>query len=587
MGSSEASSPHGGALGPQEWSTGTRHDQRGYDPAMGLRSGSKVAHFEIIDPVAVGGMGAVYRAVDARLGRTVALKVLHPSLATDDVARERFLREARTLAQVRHPAIPMVYDQGADDGEIWISMEFIDGPNLKDRLTTGPLDERGVAGMLERIGPAVDALHAAGVTHRDIKPANIVLAADGAFLVDFGIAKRAGDITLTAHNSVVGTATCMAPERCAGESGGAPSDIYALGCVAYEALTGHPVFEASRPEAMLLAHITQPVPRLGPAQRHLQSALDRALAKTPDQRFPSAADFVAALALTGRSGAKQRGSDRSRMREVVTAETVALAPDVRPPGSEAPTLSLHTEASAMQGLPDASRPAFSGSLVTDANESATREPPIRAVILLMLVVSRSQNSGAELSRKLSADGTRLDVKCATDANGRAPVISIEANVAQDDVDRFVRDALRRVRGVYRAMYWVSSASRFSGFAHLALEFGREWLMVSDHPQGWTVFSADAVLAARSSAPMIYTANGGRVFLLDPKLSGELGVICLVVAPPWRDELASFNDQHRRQLGRRAAEGEAVDRDEAGSPALEEWLGRLPHGQPVRSRHNPL
>jgi serine/threonine-protein kinase len=253
--------------------------------------------------IASGGMAQVWQATDEVLRRQVAIKLLHPHLASDEVFLARFRQEAIAAARLAHPGIVAIYDtcalgdEGAGDA---IVMELVNGPTLRARLDKGALEPRQAARISAQIADALDVAHRAGLVHRDIKPANVLLCDDGRVKVaDFGIAKAAEASDLTHDGLMVGTAKYLAPEQVRGDPVDPRTDIYALGVVLYEMLCGRPPFSADTDAATALARLTSDP--LRPRQvrpgvpRALESVALRAMAREPADRFASAADLRAAL----------------------------------------------------------------------------------------------------------------------------------------------------------------------------------------------------------------------------------------------------------------------------------------------------
>src|ERR687898_44463 len=207
-------------------------------------------------------MGVVYRASQISLGRTVALKVIAERFAEHDAFRDRFVRESRLAASIDHPNVIPVYAAGEEDGMLYIAMRFVDGTDLRTLLARGgPLAPRRAANVVAQVAAALDAAHERGLVHRDVKPANVLVAAPGAadhvYLTDFGLTKRsASDSGLTASGEWVGTIDYVAPEQLRGDRVDGHADTYALGCVLYEALTGHVPFPSEDDVAKLWAHIS-------------------------------------------------------------------------------------------------------------------------------------------------------------------------------------------------------------------------------------------------------------------------------------------------------------------------------------------
>jgi hypothetical protein len=267
---------------------------------MKLGPGVEVGPYKIVEQVGRGGMATVFKAYQPALERMVAVKVLPEFLAEDPQFRERFRREAVAIAKLRHPNILAVYDHGEFDGQPYIVTEFVEGGTFAAELGR-PIGILRATEVLEPIASALDYAHRRGVLHRDVKPSNILITKDGSpVLGDFGLARMmATNERLTRLDTVVGTPEYMSPEQCAGTETGPASDQYALGVVAYEALTGHPPYHAETPAAVMLAQIQSPLPPPHTVNADLagpvESALMRALAKEPADRFPDCTDFVETL----------------------------------------------------------------------------------------------------------------------------------------------------------------------------------------------------------------------------------------------------------------------------------------------------
>ena len=253
-----------------------------------------------IELVAHGGMADVYRATDAVLGRAVAIKMLADRYAADDDFRARFSREALTAASLSHPNVVTIFDVGELDGTPFIVMEYLGGGSLADRLRDGRVPHDTSVTWLDQAAGALDAAHAAGIVHRDVKPGNLLLDDDGQVHVsDFGIARAAAHDPLTSTGTILGSSGYMAPEQGRGEPATPASDRYALGCVAFELLTGRRPFEADSPTAEAMLHASEPPPHASALEPSLPAAVDtvllRALAKNPDARPRSAKALVSGL----------------------------------------------------------------------------------------------------------------------------------------------------------------------------------------------------------------------------------------------------------------------------------------------------
>ncbi|HET6733151.1 serine/threonine-protein kinase [Mycobacterium sp.] len=274
---------------------------------MPLADGAEFAGYTIVRLLGTGGMGEVYLAQHPRLPRRDALKVMPASVSADSEYRERFNREADIAATLWHPHIVGVHDRGEYEGQIWISMDYVEGTDaarlLRERHRNG-MPKAEVAEIIAAVADALDYAHQRNLLHRDVKPANILLAnpesADRRILLaDFGIARWANDISgLTATNMTVGTVSYAAPEQLMGEQLDGRADQYALAATAFHLLTGSPPFQNSNPAVVISQHLSAPPPAIG-AHRQELSALDpvlaKALAKDPNERFERCADFARAL----------------------------------------------------------------------------------------------------------------------------------------------------------------------------------------------------------------------------------------------------------------------------------------------------
>jgi eukaryotic-like serine/threonine-protein kinase len=258
--------------------------------------------YELVELVGTGGMSSVYKAHDQLLERNVALKVLHPHYGEDDDYVERFRREARAVAQLSHPNIVTVIDRGADDGRQYIVFEYVDGENLKQLLgRTGPLPIRRAIELGLGIAEALAFAHEHGLVHRDVKPQNVLLTPEGeAKVTDFGIA-RSLDVErgVTQTGTVLGTSNYISPEQAGGKPVTPATDVYSLGVVLFELLTGDVPFPGENFVAVAMRHINDPVPDLRPlrpdAPLRLVAAVERALEKDPRRRFASMDEFAGEL----------------------------------------------------------------------------------------------------------------------------------------------------------------------------------------------------------------------------------------------------------------------------------------------------
>ncbi|MEO8190586.1 MAG: protein kinase [Acidobacteriota bacterium] len=280
---------------------------------MSLTSGSRLGPYEIVEAIGAGGMGEVYKALDTRLDRTVAIKVVPDHLSKDEDVRQRFEREAKTISSLSHPHICALYDVGSQDGVEFLVMEFLEGETLTDRLAKGPLPVEQLLRFSIEIADALEKAHRQGIIHRDLKPANVMLTKSGVKLLDFGLAKAIAPVSpnssltalptiapnLTTAGTILGTFQYMAPEQLEGREADARSDIFAFGAVLYEMATGRKAFEG-KSQASLIGSILRDEPAaISVVQPMTPPALDRVvktcLAKDPEDRWQTARDVLLQL----------------------------------------------------------------------------------------------------------------------------------------------------------------------------------------------------------------------------------------------------------------------------------------------------
>lgn len=324
------------------------------EPLLGV--GSELGSYRLLARLGQGGMGVVYRAEDLRLGRSVALKLLTPQLSGDSHFRERFLRESRLAASIEHAGIVPVYEAGEADGVLYIAMRYVEGADLGERLRReGPLDPRRAVELTAELAGALDAAHARGLVHRDVKPSNVLIADDAAgehaYLADFGVTlDAAAREKLTGSGQLLGTVGYLAPELIRGDDVDGRADIYALGCVLFECLTGDVPFSRPTEVATIYAHLEGQPPRASRRRPGLPAAMDDvlalALAKDPSRRWQTATELATAAraALSGaRPNRRGRGAGRTMPRSalaavglIVLAAAVAAVAMLRSDGAAAP-----------------------------------------------------------------------------------------------------------------------------------------------------------------------------------------------------------------------------------------------------------
>jgi len=386
-----------------------------------LGAGDALGEFRILDRLGEGGMGVVYLARDERLDRRIALKVIAPRLASDIEFRERFVAEARSAAAIDHPHAVPIYSAGVADDRPYIAMRYIAGTDLRNVLTQfGPLSPVIATTVVSEIASALDAAHASGMVHRDVKPANILLEGDpghgSSYLTDFGLTKgRDANAQLTGTGQWVGTIDYVAPEQIQAGRIDARTDVYALGCVLYEALTGSVPFAGSDMQKMW-GHVNGPFPVLEPANewRALGEVIARATAKDPDDRFPSAGDFARAA-----NAAVAGGRVETPERSVATGSAANGLDEAGMGVGASPTVTGRAPAPGLRDMPTTRMPSPesnhprrpNGNLRTAAIIGASLVFAAGLVAAAVVMSSGSSNSKqASTSRKLHQESTTDRIK---------------------------------------------------------------------------------------------------------------------------------------------------------------------------------
>jgi serine/threonine protein kinase len=346
-----------------------------------LAAGDEFAGYRVERRLGRGGMGILYLALEPGLERRVALKLIAPEAAAEDVFARRFAEESRIAASIEHPNVVPIYAAGEEDGVPWIAMRFVSGSDLAVRIVRDRHLEPGHAvRLIAQVGDGLDAIHAAGLVHRDVKPANVLLSggegAEHAYITDFGVARNvATQSGLTQTGRFVGTLDYVAPEQIAGGSVDARVDVYALGCLLFKALTGEVPFPREAEAARLYAHLNDPPPLPSSLVPGVTMALDdvvaRALAKEPGDRYPSAGDL-------GRAAeAAVRGGTVAIPERTVATGAAATAETATPPPSP-PTRESEPTREAAPPEPEHHAEAKTSAEAAAAATAATRrdrEPP--------------------------------------------------------------------------------------------------------------------------------------------------------------------------------------------------------------------
>jgi serine/threonine protein kinase, bacterial len=464
---------------------------------MPLNIGDVFAGYTIVRRLGSGGMGEVYLAQHPRLPRRDALKVLPAALTADREFRERLSREADIAAELWHPHIVGIHDRGEFEGQLWLSMDYVEGTDaaelLRSRYPDGmPRDE--AFAIVSAVADALDYAHLRGLLHRDIKPANILLTDTDPrgrriLLADFGIARQIGDISgLTATNMVMGTTAYAAPEQLMGKDIDGRADEYALGCTAFHLLTGKAPYDDSNAAVVISQHLSAPPPLIGqrrPDLADLDAVTSKVLAKDPADRFPNCSAFAAAL--TGRPG-------------VGAADTVAVNAAAAPTRPVAP----HTQSSP----PKPPRRRRRVVLVS----------AVAALVLLAMAV------GGQALRHRANESTS---DAAIDTNTNQPDTGTGAVTTQAvQLTRYITDPAGKLTGTGRStvegalskLYtrhnvhlWVAYVDDFSGLTPL------RWAEDTMRANGFTdtdgllaVNTANHTFAFRPPAVMTNGTNGARV-----------------------------------------------------------------------------
>jgi serine/threonine-protein kinase len=415
-----------------------------------LLPGAEIAGCRIEAVAGRGGMGIVYRATQLSLGRPVAVKLIAPDRAGDPGFRERFERESRVAAAIDHPNVIPVYAAGEEGGHLYLVMRYVQGIDLQGLLARERrLPAARVAAIALQVGAALDAAHAVGLVHRDVKPANVLLSGEHAYLADFGLSVLVGtDTRLTSTGQWIGTVDFMAPEQFSGAEVDARADVYALGCVLYDALTGEVPFPRGTVPATMVAHMQEDPPRPTQVAEGVPAGFDRviarALAKDPERRYPSAGDLgrAALAAAEGRhvtetertvargaaappATANGRRDDRAAGANGRTALTAVVAP-ASPPTARKPPATLPLGDRPRRRWPGRAATVLAGLLALGATTAAVvalgvpggggdarRQPgaPVDEgeveALAREFATAYGNEDGAELGRLLTRDAERV------------------------------------------------------------------------------------------------------------------------------------------------------------------------------------
>jgi eukaryotic-like serine/threonine-protein kinase len=418
---------------------------------VAIETGVLPARYTGVRPIGRGGMGEIYLAEDRELGRKVAVKVLSDRFARDEQLRRRFRREALTAARLSgHRHVVTIYDVGEWDSRPFIVMEYLPGGTLAERARSGPVDHDQAHEWLSQASVALDDAHKQGIVHRDVKPANLLFDGHGEIAVgDFGIARAVDDTTgMTAAGTVLGTAGYLAPEQALGQPATPASDRYALAVVAYELLTGGRPFERSSTTAEAAAHIHEPVPPASErgvgVPRAVDRVFERALAKDPADRYPTASAFVDDL--------------REALRPIAVTRPlpVAVPPPVPPPEPvrAAPSGQTPWFALILAGLLLALVGGAAAAILTTGDED---EPPAAPQRAEQVTVTKRETRTTEGATVTETIVTTVETAPPTSPAPAPGPVSIDEAVALTDQSTFAlrggdwSGAARLARRAYGAL----------------------------------------------------------------------------------------------------------------------------------------
>jgi serine/threonine-protein kinase len=387
--------------------------------------GTPFGRYRLVELLGRGGMGEVWRAFDTVTNRIVALKVLPAHLVDDQTYQERFRREAQAAAGLNNPHVIPIHDFGEVDGRLFVDMRLIEGRDLHVVLADGPLEPNRAVHIVTQVAKALHAAHKVGLVHRDIKPSNILLADDDfAYLIDFGIARVAGEAGLTTTGGLIGTLHYMAPERFSTGQADARSDIYSLACVLYESLTGHCPYPGDSLEQQLAGHLATPPPRPSMANPQVPQGFDgvvaKGMAKDPDERYRTTVELAHATENASTAPNSRPESTSSEQQPTESASVRNNSPTVADPNFTVRAESK-SDLAATQRRPLMEIPAQGQRPLSESSASTLRPPrwwrrkvvavpAIVAVtigiVIAAVILASTQKSGAKDSL-LTAYGSQI------------------------------------------------------------------------------------------------------------------------------------------------------------------------------------
>jgi serine/threonine protein kinase len=387
--------------------------------------GTPFGRYRLIEMLGRGGMGEVWRAHDTATNRTVAIKLLPPHLAQDNMFVRRFRREAEAAAQLTSPHIIPIHDYGEVDGRLFVNMRLIEGRDLQQVLADGPMEPGRAVRIIEQVAKALRAAHRVGLVHRDVKPSNILLDEDDfACLIDFGIARAADQTHMTGTGSIIGSWPYMSPERLRAGQVDARSDIYALACVLYECLTGSTPYPGDNFEQQITAHLTEQPPRPSSTNPKLPVALDpviaKGMAKDPDQRYATtieladaARDAITVPIVRPTPGPTQPRTQPARSRVAAPTPPRDRPATPRKAGARQPSGQQRPLQVAARSTPSTSRRARRWRRKVNRRQAIALGVP--ALLCVAAVVFAAITGRLYLADQAVADAKRAIVRTATEA----------------------------------------------------------------------------------------------------------------------------------------------------------------------------
>jgi predicted Ser/Thr protein kinase len=477
-------------------------------------NGTPFGRYELIELLGRGGMGEVWKAFDTATQRVVAVKVLPAQMAADPTFEQRFRREAFTAAGLNNPHVVPIHNFGEIEGRLYVDMRLIEGEDLEHTLARGALEPERAVKIVEQISSALNAAHRVGLVHRDVKPSNILIAEDDfAYLIDFGIARGAGETKLTATGNVVGTWAYMAPERFSTGISDARSDIYALACVLYECLTSSRPFPGDSVEQQIAGHLTTPPPRPSISRPAVSPELDAVvttgMAKDPAERYGTTTELARAArkALTAVTSTPPADPQHTAVGAAPSSPTEVLSPRAAGPGAQTQARPVEAAdeawAPTQAGTPEHVKQAWAATQSgrpehVEKARASTQHGPVEAV---------EAGSPPESDEPPLPWWRRLGIVIP------AALLIVIAAVAMIVVVLSGGDTAPRQSGALDGTYAVEfgSATTPDGAANQNAKGGREtWVIKSACPASGCVATASRVSGSQSaSSTMVLDQIGGR------------------------------------------------------------------------------